>query len=235
MIAIISDIHGNYPALVAVLSKIDTMGINKIICLGDTAGYYSQINECCEELQKRKIFSLMGNHDWYMTANAPCPRSNSANDCLDYQRKVIKQENMNWLSSLKPQASLEGIQIAHGGWNDPLDEYLRPSEKYFSNLNGRVFASGHTHVPVIWTGNGISYCNPGAVGQPRDGNKDASFAIWDGQKFTNVRTPYEIEKTQAAMSEAGFDEYFYSNLYIGARIGGKIDIANAADHKNHDK
>ena len=102
MIAIVSDIHGNYAALQSVLAKIDAMGVDEILCLGDTAGYYSSVNECIDELRNRDIFSLMGNHDWYLARNEPCPRSNSANRCLAYQKSVIRDDNMAWLAGLDP-------------------------------------------------------------------------------------------------------------------------------------
>ncbi len=64
--AFISDLHGNYPALEAVLKDIDAKGIKNIICLGDVVGYYSMINEVIETLHKRKIPTIMGNHDFAM-------------------------------------------------------------------------------------------------------------------------------------------------------------------------
>lgn len=74
MIALISDVHGNYEALKQVLSKIDEMGIQEIFCLGDVVGYYSQVNECCDALRKRQVRCVMGNHDWYM---APGPAAST--------------------------------------------------------------------------------------------------------------------------------------------------------------
>lgn len=223
MIGIISDIHGNHTALQAVLNKLEHMGITKIICLGDIGGYYSQVNECCEELQARRIFSLMGNHDWYLAANEDCPRSNSANTCLQYQRKIITDSNRSWLASLKPQAEVEGISIVHGGWNDPLDEYVVPSLDYFSRFEGSLFSSGHTHVPCTWSKAGRTYCNPGSVGQPRDGNPRASFAVFKDGAFTLHRVAYDYRHVQEEMRAAGFEAYFYENLEFGTRIGGRVD------------
>ena len=80
MIALISDIHGNFEALKEVLKKIDELGIKEIYCLGDVVGYYSQVNECCDELRRRNVKCVMGNHDWYMAYDTFCPRSRSAND-----------------------------------------------------------------------------------------------------------------------------------------------------------
>jgi putative phosphoesterase len=223
MIALISDIHGNYAALLAVLDRIDTMSVEHVICLGDVAGYYPQVNACVEELRARDIPCLLGNHDWYLAFDEPCPRSNSANRCIEHQRSVITEECMAWLRSLRPTANWQGIRLAHGGWKDPLDEYLRPSQEYFDALPGSVFASGHSHVAQVWKGVGKQHCNPGSVGQPRDGDPRASFAIWTGSAFSLHRVEYDIGQTEAAMAEAGFDAHFYENLRIGSRIGGQID------------
>ena len=144
MIAIISDIHGNYEALKKVLEVIDSMNIEEIYCLGDVVGYYSQVNECCNELRERNIECVIGNHDWYMISGSLCPRSHSVNDCLSYQRKIISEENMKWLSTLSILINKNGISMVHGGWQNPIDEYLEASENYFKNIEGEIFISGHT-------------------------------------------------------------------------------------------
>ncbi len=226
MIAIISDVHGNHAALCAVLANIDAIGVDQIICLGDIGGYYCEINECCDTLRSRNIFSLMGNHDWYLVSDESCPRSNSATRCIEYQRTVITQSNLDWLATLKSQGEIDGLRMVHGGWKDPVDEYLSPSSEYFSALLGRFFVSGHTHVPCIWSDGSKSYCNPGSVGQPRDGNPDASFATWDGAQFALYRVGYDFKPLQDKMKMAGFEPYFYENLAMGSRIGGKIDTLN---------
>jgi diadenosine tetraphosphatase ApaH/serine/threonine PP2A family protein phosphatase len=166
---------------------------------------------------------LMGNHDWYLATGEGCPRSNSANRCLEYQKGIISDRNLAWLASLKSQASIHGLEIVHGGWNDPVDEYVTPSAEYFARLSGAYFASGHTHVQCLWNGLGKMYCNPGSVGQPRDGDPRAAFALWDGAQFTLHRIEYDIGEMQREMARAGFEPYFYENLASGARIGGKID------------
>lgn len=224
MIGIISDIHGNYVALSTVLDELDSLGVTEIICLGDIGGYYCQINECCEELLKRNIFSIMGNHDWYLAKGEACPRSNSANDCLNYQRKVIAPDNLAWLASLPERALIHGLDIVHGGWNDPIDEYVRPTSEYFSAIPGKHFASGHTHVQHLWSNGEKTYCNPGSVGQPRDGDPRAAFATWDGGKFKLYRVGYDIGQIQREMEVAGFNPYYSENLSNGTSIGGKISV-----------
>ncbi|MFH1558862.1 MAG: metallophosphoesterase family protein [Pseudomonadota bacterium] len=220
MIGIISDVHGNYAALSAVIAALDRMKADAIVCLGDVAGYYAQINECCDLVKERVDLVVQGNHDWYLTSGEECPRSDSANRCLAYQRKVITGSNLEWLATLVPSGVYQQLNLVHGGWRDPLDEYLELHPDYFSNLSGAFFASGHTHLPVLWRKEGKHYCNPGSVGQPRDGDPRAAFATFDGHRFALHRVSYDIGQTQKMMQEAGFSDYFYNNLDKGVGIGG---------------
>lgn len=215
-IGIIADIHGNYEALKSVLTELDKMNISNIYCLGDVVGYYSQVNECCSELITRKIPSVMGNHDWYMAGGGFCLRSKSVNDCLEYQRKVITPENLNWVKSFPLQFHLNNIRMLHGGWADPIDEYVQPSEEYFSKISGKTFLSGHTHVQTLQKFNEKTYCNPGSVGQPRDNDPRAAFAIYDGE-ITLHRVSYDMQKVFDLMDKAGFNDYYYGSLKTGAK------------------
>lgn len=217
MIAIISDIHGNYIALQEVLKKISEMKISEIYCLGDVVGYYSQVNECCDEIRKRNVKCIMGNHDWYMVAKSFCPRSNSVNDCLEYQRKIITEENLNWLATF-PLFRQEGeLSMVHGGWCNPIDEYLDPNEEYFSKIGGKYFLSGHNHCQIIKDFDNKIYCNPGSVGQPRDGDNRAAFATFDGKNFQLFRVEYDIDKVGELMEKAGFSGYYYGCLKTGSK------------------
>lgn len=219
MIGIISDIHGNHVALMAVLDCLNEMSISEVVCLGDVGGYYCQVNECCQTLRAHHIFSIMGNHDWYLATGESCPRSNSANFCLNYQRQVLTSDNLRWIKARPLEAYRYGVRMIHGGWNDPLDEYLKPSIEYFAGISGKNFSSGHTHVQCICLGNGKAYCNPGSVGQPRDGDPRAAFATWDGSQFALHRVEYDIQFMEDCMKTAGFDPYYYRNLSRGLRIG----------------
>lgn len=216
-IAFISDIHGNYEALKAVFSEIDRLGISDVYCAGDIVGYYSQINECCNELRQRGIPSVMGNHDWYMAGGGFCPRSKSVNDCLVYLRSVIDIENLNWLKSLPVQMQIGQIKMVHGGWADPLDEYLKPTQEYFEQVEGELFVSGHTHVQMLKNFGSKIYCNPGSVGQPRDGDPRAAFAVFDGLNFELHRVEYDMQKVFDLMEAAGFNDYYYGGLKTGSK------------------
>lgn len=216
-IGIISDIHGNYEALKTVLAELDRMGITEIYCLGDVVGYYSQVNECCDELRRRNIPCLMGNHDWYMASGGFCPRSKSVNDCLVYQRKVITQENIEWLRTFDVQRFVGSLHMVHGGWADPIDEYLtEPNAEYFARIEGKNFVSGHTHIQSLYTFGDQTYCNPGSVGMPRDNDPRAAFATFDGT-FQLHRIEYNMQVVFDLMDQAGFSDYYYGGLQTGAR------------------
>lgn len=226
MIAIISDIHGNYPALQAVLNEIDKIGCKKIISLGDVAGYNCMINECIEELKSRNITNLMGNHDNYLISGIKCPRSNSANFCLEYQRKIIKKKNILWLANSLNKLTINKVNMVHGGWKNNIDEYMYDvGGQYFENIQGDIFFSGHTHIQILKHLNSKIYCNPGSVGQPRDGDWRAAFVVYDTatRNITLKRVEYDIKVIEYEMKKAKFEEYYYKNLYYGRKIGETIN------------
>lgn len=227
LIAILSDIHGNLPALEAVLEDMKQYPVSSIISLGDVSGYYPFINEVIELLHQQNTTNLIGNHDRYIIDNTECPRSRSANLALSYQKSVITEENRAWLRQSSPSLILGDASFVHGGWDDPEDEYLyKVSAPYFERFDAKFFFCGHTHVQKhIYFKNGQSFINPGSVGQPRDGINSAAYALFDKQnsKVHLRRVTYDIDKVANKMKELGFEEKFYTNLYIGARIGGNID------------
>ncbi len=223
MIALISDIHGNFVALEQVLKAIDDLGINEIYCLGDIVGYYPQVNEVCDELRRRDVKCLTGNHDWYMLADSFCPRSQTVNDTIGYQKKIIKPENLAWLQSLPAHLEYNGLSMVHGGWTDPIDEYVEPSAEYFAKVGGKFFASGHKHMQRLDDYGDKVYCNPGSVGQPRDGDNRAAFATWDGETFELHRVAYDFGKVGELMEAAGFSGYYYQRLATGAKDNGWYD------------
>jgi predicted phosphodiesterase len=231
MLGLISDIHGNAVALRAVLAELDAMGATEVLCLGDVAGYGPQINECCDLLTERGIPTLMGNHDYYIAFDQPCPRSRSANLCLEYQRSVITPAHKAWLGSHPSHLdTYPGARFAHGGWRDPMDEYMyQLRASYFRELEGELFVSGHTHVQGLWSVGDKTYCNPGSVGQPRDGDARAAFAVLQDGAITLFRTPYDIDEIAEASREAGYDERAYMNLYAGTRVGGAISHVAVCD------
>jgi len=224
MIAIVSDIHGNLPALRAVLDAAGRLGCDRIISLGDVTGYYAEPGKCIDLLIERGATQLLGNHDSYLVTGTGCPRSRIVNQLLEHQRKAVTPEQVRFLSTLKSRHDEGGNSFVHGGWTDPLDQYLYEiSDSSFPDTGERFF-SGHTHVQILATVNGKTYCNPGSVGQPRDGDPRAAFATLEGQDIVLHRVEYDIDETVRAMREAGFEESrLWENLYIGTQIGGRRD------------
>lgn len=224
MIGVISDVHGNYEALKEVLSYFDTHNITELYCLGDIVGYYSQVNECCDELRSRQVVCLMGNHDWYMAADSFCPRSQSVNDCLHYQRAIITPKNKEWLMQSHIYYSNDKFSMVHGGWTNPIDEYVNPSKEYFDRLGEKMYFSGHTHIQGLYEYKKNLYCNPGSVGQPRDGDPRAAFAVVDQSNIFLQRVPYNINKVCDLMEKNGFSAYYYDCLKNGAKNLGYSNI-----------
>ncbi|PLX98701.1 MAG: metallophosphoesterase [Desulfuromonas sp.] len=223
MIAVISDVHGNFPALEAVLGEIDNFGCQRIVSLGDVAGYYCYINECIDILREKNVQNVLGNHDFYLVCNEKCPRSNSANLLLESQRKIIRADNLEWLRRSVATFRIDAASFVHGGWDDPLDEYmLDVNEEYFQNRGSRYYFSGHTHIQTLKIFNNALYCNPGSVGQPRDGDPRAAFALYDGQNVFLKRVDYDIDRVASKMQEYGYDDYFYKGLYTGDKIGHQV-------------
>ena len=231
--AILSDIHGNLPALESVLEDMKQYDIDKVISLGDVSGYYPYINEVIELLREYNAVNLIGNHDRYIIDNTECPRSTSANLALTYQRGVISDDNRAWLTQSSASIIRGNASYVHGGWDDPEDEYLyKISASYFERFEEKFFFCGHTHVQKhIKFENGQCFTNPGSVGQPRDGINTAAYALFDEKREVVIlrRVQYDIEKVANKMKTLGFDEKFYSNLYIGSRIGGNVDTISVIE------
>lgn len=220
MIALIADIHANLAALQAVLRRLDNLGVREIICLGDIAGYGPQINECCELLQQRSVVGVKGNHDHYLLTGTSSGRSVTADMCIRYQASTITDQNLHWLGSFPLTLTSRGINIVHGGWADPLDQYLYSvNAKMFEEVPGKRFASGHTHIPLLWEGEDKMYCNPGSVGQPRDGDPRASFALLETGRFRIEKVAYDVRATQTALAESGLPDYVGASLPLGLPPG----------------
>lgn len=225
-LAVISDVHANLEALEAVLQE--TRGLD-IICLGDLVDYGANPNEVVELVRKRGMRTVMGNHDW-AAANGDASRFNAraAMSSIWTQRHLTGQ-NLEYLRSLPPESrtSLEGAEayFTHGSPDDRLWEYVDPRTHsnlfghYLSRLEVGLIGLGHTHVPYVWEEGGRKVFNPGSVGQPRDGNPKASFAVvsTDGRGATVDlrRVEYDVQRAASKILEAGLPEPHASRLFSG--------------------
>ncbi len=228
-IAIISDVHGNLPALNAVLEDIANKKVDKVYCLGDSVGYYCYFNEVVQKLIDFKIPSIMGNHDYAIVHNSGIiDRSKTCSKILQWQLNHASSCTLDFLRSLSTELVLKlgdkSMFLVHGGLIDPIDEYLFDvNEEYFSQnaFNYDVLITGHTHLPSFKKFyNGKMWLNPGSVGQSRDFDNRASYVIVNGSlDFEFVRVEYDYKMVVDQMTALGFDGYISEVLISGKKIG----------------
>ena len=226
MLAILSDIHGNLPALQAVVADAAAQGCTRYISLGDVAGYYAEPGACIDLLRDLGAPNVLGNHDSYITLDENCPRSRVVTQIINFQKTILSQEQVDWLKGSHAFIRDGDCLFVHGGPEDPRDQYLYTISRAHIPADVRLLFSGHTHVQVLADFGDQRYCNPGSVGQPRDGNCKAAYAILDDGQIRLRRVAYDIDRTARAMKNAGFEPFCYENLYNGAQIGGRVDSVN---------
>jgi diadenosine tetraphosphatase ApaH/serine/threonine PP2A family protein phosphatase len=224
---VLSDIHSNLEAFQAVLD--DAGPIDEIWCLGDVVGYGPDPNACVELLRSRAHICIAGNHDWATLGKLDLRDFNpDARDANLWNRKQLTPENLAYLDAL-PETLVRGdFTLAHGSPRHPIWEYIiypSTAEVNFQHFRTPYCLAGHTHTPVIFRllGNDGTEAealppalneviglrgerliiNPGSVGQPRDGDPRASYALLDDEALTveHRRVAYPLEKTQAKMME----------------------------------
>ena len=223
MIAILSDIHGNLPALKAVINDALDKGCNRFISLGDVVSYYSQPSECIDLLIKHDAVNILGNHDSYIVNDTNCPRSKAVSIIVNDHKKMLNKVQLEWLKNSLVFLEEKDILFLHGGPDNPQDQYLYAVSKDIFPDGVNMLFSGHTHVQILAKFENKTYCNPGSVGQPRDGDSRAAYATLMDDNITLHRVTYDIDETVTAMKEFGYDSFYYENLYKGAQIGGRID------------
>ncbi len=209
--ALLADIHANLPALNAILN--DMPNVDCMVCLGDVVGYYADPNEVCDILRERQIPTIRGNHDAYVIgALVPNPTRVGAYRTV-WTRETLRPENFEWLQSLPIEMDFHWgnlqVQIRHA---TPWDEeaYLYPDSARLAQIQLRPnqrLALGHTHWPMLrQCGEGF-VVNPGSIGQPRDCNPAAAYAILDCDSGTVEfrRVSYDVAGLQQRLRSLGWD------------------------------
>lgn len=223
--AILSDIHANLEAFTAVLNDISKRGAGKIWCLGDIIDYGPNPHECIALMQRQRYVSVAGNHDLagigvigtaYFHPDAVIANS--------WTREQLQQSDLDFLASLPSDIAEGDFTLVHASPREPIWEYLKSAEIAKANLpyfKSPFCLFGHTHKPAIFRWGADDNCvldefpeekdfalqggrlfvNPGAVGQPRDGDPRASYAVYNSETKTIrlIRVPYDIAATQAKM------------------------------------
>jgi diadenosine tetraphosphatase ApaH/serine/threonine PP2A family protein phosphatase len=244
---VVSDVHANLTALEAVLRDAERGGaFDAVWSLGDCVGYGPQPGECIARLKGFEATMVAGNHERAATGAIGTEDFNpAAAAAAQWTKARLTAEEGDFLDALPEVISMtpEDFTLVHGTLRWPIWEYLFDSEAALGHLAlqqtpfGLV---GHTHVPMLVLEDSQSpegcmlyrlsdretvsldrerriVLNPGSVGQPRDGDPRASYAIYDGEanSITLHRVDYEIAVTQKLMAEADLPAWLIERLAVG--------------------
>jgi predicted phosphodiesterase len=230
-IAIISDVHGNLPALEAVLARLEELDADVIHCLGDIVGYGPFPNECVELVQARCTHVVKGNHDSGLLGETPIDDFNRyGQEAIRWTIKKITHSHLEYLRQLPSTAIENNLTLVHASPVDPEQwTYVmsRPQARdCFWAFATELCFIGHTHVPVIVGEDGIvnsfrkgirHLINVGSVGQPRDGNPQSAFGFLDTAipSYELVRVSYDVKRTVDAIDKAGLPNFLGHRLIQG--------------------
>jgi len=208
-ILILADIHANWPALEAIREPHDVC-----ICLGDLVDYGTDPVPCIEWVRQHAHFSIRGNHDHAVAQNIPASGETGYRFLARATRPLMWQllgvEDKTYLARLPItlHLTLDGLNfyLVHATPRDPLDEYLLDdAPQWQRRLQGKeahFVCVGHTHKQFSLAVNGCLVLNPGSVGQPRDGDPRAAYAIIENGRVELKRAEYDLERTVAAVEAA---------------------------------
>ncbi len=237
-VTVLSDIHGNLPALDAVLETLAPF--DEVWVLGDIVGYGPQPNEVVERLQLLPITAVRGNHD---AAAIGALRTDTFNDdartAVEWTATNLTPPVRDWLSGLPERTTCGDFTLVHGSPRDPTWEYLFTSAVASANMSEFDTAHclvGHTHVPLTFRAEASGMAmlaavdgstlrlderrlilNPGSVGQPRDGDPRACGMLLDSAQGTATwhRVPYDIGAVQGRMRTVGLPPRLVDRLSHG--------------------
>jgi len=224
--ALIADIHANLTAFTAVLEDIKLKGgVEEIWCLGDVVGYGPDPHQCIELLRQYNHVCVAGNHDWAAIGKLDTSNFNpDAAVACRWTAQQLTPEDVKYLESLPMVIQKGDFTLVHGSPREPIWEYLlstSSAKENFAYFQSPFCLVGHSHVPLAFRYGDDGVCsfgsfspyaglilgrnrliiNPGGVGQPRDGDPRASYAIYDSERkmVRLYRVPYDIDATQVRM------------------------------------
>jgi putative phosphoesterase len=211
-IAILADIHGNLPALQAVLN--DMPAVNSLICCGDVVGYYPDVNEVCSQMRTINAFVIRGNHDAYVVGGLNPEPTKRSFYRIDWTHSRLSDSHRHWLSGLPIELSFSwgnlSVTVRHASpWDE--ETYLYPDSPDLAKISlekDEILILGHTHHPMlVKVGEGI-LINPGSVGQPRDWNPQASYAILqtESKSIEHKRVAYNVAELQRRLKSLSWEE-----------------------------
>ena len=236
--AIIADIHANLEAFQVVLEDIKKQNCTHVACLGDVVGYNANPKECLEIVRSMNIPCVKGNHDEYCSIDENLEGFNPhAAEAVNWTRQQLSDPDRQWLRELKYVRLVASFTIVHATldvpqrWGYVFDKLAAAAS--FTYQNTAVCFFGHTHVPVAFIRDSVVrggsyskfkvepgrkyFVNVGSVGQPRDLNPKASYAVYDMEEGSIElrRLDYDIPKAQAKIRAAGLPERLADRLAFG--------------------
>lgn len=238
-IVILSDIHGNLEALTAALSAVDEMEYDSIVCLGDVVGYGANPNEVTEIIRERASISIRGNHDEAAIDPSEEVYFNSwAVAAIRWTREQLSPDNLDYLKSTPFEAFLDDVRLVHASPGEPEQwRYVlspQAAAREFSAFDESFCFIGHSHVPmiVLRTEVGTSelldgevalpagarvLMNVGSVGQPRNGDPRACFAVLDleDRSARLVQVPYDLHTARNKIIGEGLPRFLGDRLLLG--------------------
>lgn len=240
-VAVISDIHANRHAFEATLDAVAASDASELWCLGDLVGYGAEPDACVELAREHAAVCLAGNHDMAVTGEIPLDEfSTGASVAAQWTREVIAPANLEFLRTLSPTGQEEQIGLYHASPRDPVWEYVLSSllaELCLDVQHNRICLIGHSHVALSFvrrdgqlaTGeprrdgqqldlsDGEWLLNPGSVGQPRDGDRRASWLLLDldGMAASFHRADYDVAGAAAAIRAARLPDSLAERLEYG--------------------
>jgi putative phosphoesterase len=243
-VCLLSDVHGNLPALEAVLADADARGAMRVWNLGDATGYGPFPDEVVAALRGAAELSILGNYDAKVLAfpanKAKWQRKKTPDKYLAFRwaYEALSDESREWLATLQPhaRATVESVRVllVHGS-PDAIDEAVSDAtpEARLVELAARADAdlvlAGHTHAALDRTAGGVRFVNPGSVGRPEGDDPRASYAILDfhdGQVDVEpIRLDYDVERTVRELEALGLPNEFGQML----RTGRNYDEVGLAD------
>jgi predicted phosphodiesterase len=239
-VAVISDVHGNLPALESVLAAIEQEGTSELWCLGDLVGYNADPEACTRTVVKEADLCLAGNHD--LVVNGSVDMAVFAHDAAVAARwaaQTLSEEALNMLRALSPSGRRGDVVMHHASPRDPVWEYVidsRTAQQCLDVQESDLCLIGHSHVPLAYTtgangratgghmpptqielGDGRWLLNPGSVGQPRDSDPRAAYMVLDTDAGTATwrRVDYAIERAQQAILDADLPATLAARLADG--------------------
>ncbi len=246
-IALISDIHANLEAFEAVLADVRASACEVLVCLGDVVGYGPDPGACVDLAYESCDVILIGNHDEAALGRPRLGAFNEAAAvAIEYSRNNLTKHQCQAISYWERRTVVDGVSLTHGSFGPQRFAYITgraEAADALAAMDTTLGAVGHTHIPSIFNcGGDITsgedvgcllapvgvnivlpqfgrlIVNPGSVGQPRDGNPDASWAILDTDKSTFCihRVVYDIDKVQSKISAAGLPDMLGERLKVGA-------------------